>query len=80
MIKFWKSSVSGSGSRNYLEVSSTLPGHFPQFGSYLGTNSSNLRGSFTTNVTLNEEVLVTFWKSCGLESVSAVCTVQVLLH
>ena len=40
LIKFWKSSASGSGTRNFLKgfSNSTRYGIFPQFGSYLRTN------------------------------------------
>ena len=66
MFTFRKSSASGSGSRDFRTIlqhceighSSTLFRHF-----YLWTNWSDLRENFTTNVTLNKEVPVKFWKS-----------------
>jgi len=53
LIKLWKSSASGSGSR------------IPQRGSYIWKNWSDLHKNFTTNVSSGKEDPAKLWKSSG---------------
>ena len=69
LVKFWKLSTSGSGSRSFFRVLFNMAkyGILPQCGSYLWTNLSNLRENFTTIITLNKGIPIKFWKSSGSE-------------
>jgi len=66
LIKFWKSSVSESGSTNFLSIFQHCEiGHFPQFGTYLwkkmiGSSWKNCR---KCSLSLGKEVPIKFWKS-----------------
>ena len=69
LIRFWKSSASGSGSRKFLKDSSTLRDkEFSQFGSYLRKELSDFRENFTAGVSLDKEVPLNFGGNPGGES------------
>ena len=83
LIKFWKSSHSGSGSRKFLEgfLQHCEIGHFPQCGSYLWKSWSDLHENFTTSVYPSTgKTALNFESHSDSESVLAeVCALQVLL-
>jgi len=59
LIKFWKSSASGSGSRNSFEGFFNIANVFPQFNSHLLKNWSDLRENFITDVSAGKEIPIT---------------------
>ena len=65
LIKFWESSASGSGYRNFLKESSTLwdRAFFRNLAHIFGKNWYDLYEDFLTNVALGREISVKFWKS-----------------
>ena len=70
VMECWKSSAIGSGSRNFWRILQHCHTEhiFPQFGSYICKNWSNLRGNFVIDVFFDKEVFVKFWKSSGFSS------------
>ena len=57
LVKFWKSSASKFGYRNFLKIHQHYKiCIFPQFGSYLWKNWSDLRENFITDVSLDIKV------------------------
>ena len=66
-MKCWKSSVLGSGSRNFSEESFDIVklAISPRFGSCLWKNWSDLNENLLGDASLDREVPVKFWKSTG---------------
>ena len=64
LVKFWKPFAFGS--RIFLQDSSIFKWDiFPQFGTCLWKISSNVQENFTTDISLDKEVSIKFWKSTG---------------
>jgi len=64
LVKFRKSSATASGSRNFLRIrlNNARRGIFPQHGSYLRREWSDFQGNLITEVSLDKEVPVKFWR------------------
>jgi len=64
LIKFWKSSASGSGSRNLLKDSSTLRDRafLHNLTHISGQSETDSHENYITDVPLDKEVPIKFWK------------------